>query len=191
MWMKSQEKDLTRRHNYLTMGGGVGWVRIKSIWHKWEMWLLDLLFKIMTVTSRCRARPLLCSVVADLCQSTICRLFILSRRKDDKLGCLAFCRLFALLFFRGEKTTIIVLSSCRYVVFSRRKDDKTTKRRAKRRQIRSLISGLCLSSFRSKFVILSTFRFVVFLGRKDDNYRLVVLSFCRLFASTKRKDDKL
>ena len=113
-------------------------------------------------------------------------------RKDDKYNPL-ICVLSS---FRGEKTTFIVLSSCRSVVFSRRKDDNTTKRRAKRRQIRSLISGLCLSSFRLYFVVLSTFRFVVFSGRKYNNYRFGVLSSFRgektiIQQNAKQKDDKL
>jgi hypothetical protein len=100
-----------------------------------------------------------------------------AKRKDDiLLGCigvLSYCRLFVLSSIRGEKTTIFVLSSCRSVVFSKRKYDKTTKRQAKRRQIRSIISGLCLSSFCLYFVVLSTFCFVV-------------LSFFRLFGAKRR-----
>jgi hypothetical protein len=64
------------------------------------------------------------------------------------------------------------LSSFRSVVFLRQKGDKMTKS-SKRWQIRSLIRGLCLSSFRPNFVVLSTFQFVV-------------LSFCRLFRAKRR-----
>jgi hypothetical protein len=108
---------------------------------------------------------------------------------------LAFCRLFVLSSFRGEKTTIIVLAFCRSVIFSRRKDDKMTKRQSKRRQIRSLISGLCLSSFRPNFVVLSTLRFVVcrlvvlssFWGEKRI---IIVLSSRRFVVFSPRQNEK-
>lgn len=60
------------------------------------------------------------------------------------------------------------------VIFSRRKDDET-KRQVKRRQIRSLISKLCLSSLRPNFVVLSTICFVILLFFRSEKTIVIIL----------------
>jgi hypothetical protein len=96
----------------------------------------------------------------------------------------SFCCLFVLWSFRGIKTTFIVLTSCLFEAKRRRKDNKTTKRQPKRRQIRSLISGLCLSSFRPHFVDFSFCCHIALSSFRGEKTIIIVLSSCRLFATT-------
>ena len=96
---------------------------------------------------------------------TICRLFVLSRRKDDK--------------------TIII-------VFSPRKDDETKSRQnAKRKVDKYIIQPANLSSFRSVFcrhVVFSG-------RKDDNYHFVVLSSFrgekTTIQQNAKRKDDKL
>jgi hypothetical protein len=90
---------------------------------------------------------------------------------------LAFCRIVDFSFCRlfGEKRR--QLSFCRSVVFSKRQSN-----------YRSLISWLCLSSFRLYFVVLLTFRFLVLsICRLFAHYRFVVLSSFRCDKTKRRQ----
>jgi hypothetical protein len=101
-------------------------------------------------------------MVADLCLAvTICRLFVLSRQKDDK--------------------TIIIL-------FSPRKDDKTTRLGRKDDKHNPIISDLICRLFAWHFVVFSAFRLEKTTERQDDKMIIiVVLTKQKIDKTTKRQ----
>ena len=118
-------------------------------------------------------------MVAGLCQSTICRLFVLSGRKDDKTTRRQNdnYRLFAPKRRQNDKMT-------------ERKDDKTTKLGRKDDKHNPLISDLICRLFAWRFVVLSSFRLEKTTERQDDKTIIVVFSPRKDDKTKSRQDDK-